>query len=112
MDEFQRFLFLLGLTTAHELVHVFVSYLTGNSTSDTPPAVQYPPRASSAGAPQSGGESGNTWEGKLMGCIVLAYFNRTNSRGPRQAGDLYALQNRVTPYRLSPEWIRKCLELG
>ncbi|KAK0753760.1 hypothetical protein B0T18DRAFT_397767 [Schizothecium vesticola] len=47
--EFQRFLFLLGLSSAHEIVHIFVGYLTGNEDV-TPGRVQYPrPRFATRG---------------------------------------------------------------
>ncbi|KAK4185127.1 hypothetical protein QBC35DRAFT_28935 [Podospora australis] len=40
VQHFERFLFLLGLSTAHELIHMFVGYMTGNDTTETPEPVQ------------------------------------------------------------------------
>ncbi|KAK5653605.1 hypothetical protein OQA88_8634 [Cercophora sp. LCS_1] len=111
VEEFQHFLFLLGITAAHELIHLFVGYLTGRHEPDTPAEVQYPPRSVTTGKVLTGGESGNTWEGRLMDCVIVAYYNPGHPRRRHQAGDLYAMQNRQTPHRLEPEFIRACLQL-
>ena len=59
ITDFQRFLFMLDTTITHELVHVFIGYLTGTSEPDTPDRIQHPPRPSA----KSSSKSGKAWEG-------------------------------------------------
>ncbi|KAK4464057.1 hypothetical protein QBC42DRAFT_284808 [Cladorrhinum samala] len=83
--EFRRFLFLMGMSTAHELVHAFVGVLTGDTTTLTPPPADFPrPGDRSSTTP---GESGRFFEGALTGFLVEAY-QLNHGLGDRQAGEL------------------------
>lgn len=42
VEEFQRFLFLMGMAAAHELVHAFVGAVTGGTDRSTPPPANFP----------------------------------------------------------------------
>lgn len=114
VEEFQRFLFLMGMAAAHELVHAFVGVLTGEADSLTPPPVDYP-RAGLVGG-LSNGESGRYFEGALCGFLVEAYHRDGHRLGIRQAGELIGRtsdsNHRPTSYRLDRNWMLDRLRLG
>lgn len=107
-NELRGFLFLMGLSVAHELIHTFVGFLTGDDGRDTPDSIRYP-----LGPVRQEGESGNFWEGKLLRCRIQAYFNPRNPRGTRQVGDMvgvFTTQN--TGRAVSEAGMHDCLGLG
>lgn len=59
---FQTLLFRLGVTMAHEITHIFTSYLLYDRRAHTPPGVSYGPFSSSIV-----GESGRVWEFRVFG---------------------------------------------
>ncbi|KAK4170840.1 hypothetical protein QBC36DRAFT_112223 [Triangularia setosa] len=105
-EDFERFCFLMGLATAHELVHTFVGYLTGDSGTDTPPRVQFPFIEPSAPTPVSRAEAGRFWEGKLLGFLVQAWEDPRNPLGDRQAGEMLGLDQQSRHYALGQGWMR------
>jgi hypothetical protein len=110
-EEFQRFLFLMGMAAAHELVHAFVGFLTGDSGTNTPGAADFP----RPGGPQTSGESGNYFEGTLTGFIVQAYYSPGSPLGNRQAGELLGMARTRTGtglFQLDRNWMLARLSLG
>ncbi|KAK4205128.1 hypothetical protein QBC40DRAFT_261114 [Triangularia verruculosa] len=107
-EDFERFCFLMGLAAAHELVHTFVGYLTGNSDTDTPPRVIFPNIAPTAPLPVTDGEVGRFWEGKLLGFLVQAWEDPRNPLGDRQAGEMlgYLYDQQSKHYALGQGWMR------
>ncbi|KAK4220576.1 hypothetical protein QBC38DRAFT_526394 [Podospora fimiseda] len=79
-QQFRRLLFLLGLAVAHELIHVFVGFMAGNSGTDTPPQIQWHSRFGQPNA-RTGEEAGNAWEGLLMGFNIQAFYNQDSPFG-------------------------------
>lgn len=114
VEEFQRFLFLMGMAAAHELVHAFVGAVTGGTDRSTPPPANFPHPGLRGGAGL--GESGRYFEGVLCGFLVQAYHRDGHRLGVRQAGELVALTSdsnrRPTYYRLNRNWVLDCLRLG
>lgn len=62
LRNFERLLFLLGVCVAHELVHLFVGYLTGEAVPSTPPHIAYPGTGGTLV-----GEAGWHWESAMWG---------------------------------------------
>ena len=114
VEEFQRFLFLMGMAAAHELVHAFVGVLTGSAETLTPAAADYP-RPGIRGS-VVGGESGRYFEGAFCGFLVEAYHRDGHRMGVRQAGELIArtsdINLRAAFYRLDRNWVLDRLRLG
>ncbi|KAK3984275.1 hypothetical protein QBC44DRAFT_375362 [Cladorrhinum sp. PSN332] len=107
-EEFQRLLFLLGVAVAHELVHMFVGFMSGNEGTNTPNSVQWPFRQPGA---STGREAGNAWEGLLMGFNIQANYNPTSPFGSQQAGHLIGfIDNKA--YEIGHDWVKQCLGLG
>lgn len=90
---------------------MFVGFLTGHERAGTPPEVQFPRRAGNASV-LTGAESGNDWEGRLLGGIVQAYADPESALRDRQCGNLCTMYNRNDIRTLHPGWIRDCLALS
>lgn len=116
IEEFRRFLFLMGMAAAHELVHAFVSVLSGNNRAITPAPVNYP-RPGEQGS-RAQGESGRYFEGALAGFVVEAWYNAQSPLGARQPGDLIcAVRNPSTSagisyHELDERWMSDLLSLN
>ncbi|KAH7176976.1 hypothetical protein EDB81DRAFT_850758 [Dactylonectria macrodidyma] len=87
VESLQRYLFLLSLSVAHELVHMLMGYMFGSSDTDTPPLINYPP----GGANSPRGESGRYWERAVFGYFIESYFDSRSSMGANQSGILYGV---------------------
>ncbi|KAK5635393.1 hypothetical protein RRF57_011105 [Xylaria bambusicola] len=90
LEAYESFTFIMGITVAHELVHFFVGYLTGQDVPDTPEWVSYLPPVYNR-VEENGteiGESGRTWEGYVLGGIVETAEDTSNPLGAYQAGTL------------------------
>ncbi|KPM43931.1 hypothetical protein AK830_g2652 [Neonectria ditissima] len=81
MINWETYIFQLGISLAHEIVHFLTGFLTGSQFPDTPPAVSY-----SGFKDNRKGESGRYWEGYLMGGIVDFYADPGDPLGSLQAG--------------------------
>ncbi|KAF7536450.1 hypothetical protein G7054_g4585 [Neopestalotiopsis clavispora] len=91
-DAFESFLFLMSITVAHELVHLFVGFISGNNRPLTPPDVSFLPEDYNTkirGKPV--GESGRAWEAYVLGGTVEAFEQKDNPLGNRQAGTMYLI---------------------
>ncbi|KAK4222243.1 hypothetical protein QBC38DRAFT_460590 [Podospora fimiseda] len=108
-EEFEKLMFLLAISAAHELVHVFLGYLVGYDDVLTPQAAQWP------GQPLlSKGEAGRTWEGYLMGFQLLAFHDPQSRFGEYQAGELIGVRSASSSsgVQLNHNWIRDCLRFN
>ncbi|KAK4171153.1 hypothetical protein QBC36DRAFT_382776 [Triangularia setosa] len=110
-EDFERFLLLMGLATAHELVHTFVGFLTGNEDTNTPPRVQFPVPSTLMPNPLTGAEAGAFWEGQMLGFLVQAWENSRSRLGDRQAGDMLGLGPASRHYALGERWMRSWILL-
>ncbi|KAK5993042.1 hypothetical protein PT974_06469 [Cladobotryum mycophilum] len=100
--DWSKFLFLMSLSIAHELVHMFIGYLTGDSSRDTPPQVDYRPQASG-----SRGESGRAWEREMFGFLTEAVYDPNDRRGLAQAGVFYGKLSKDEGWILNQGWIEE-----
>lgn len=108
---FETFMFLMGFTVAHEMLHLFVGYLVGYITPSTPPTVTFLP-ALYNNVLEDGtemGESGHAWEGLVFGGTVDAFESRSNPLGARQAGVLYAIDGNQISRPLDHSCVRRVL---
>ena len=108
VESLQKYLFLLSLSVAHELVHMLMGYMFGNSDTNTPPLINYPP----GGANSPRGESGRYWEKEVFGCFVEAYFDPRSSMGSSQSGTLYGVLDGRRFVPIGSATIQRLLRLG
>ncbi|KGQ06474.1 hypothetical protein BBAD15_g8209 [Beauveria bassiana D1-5] len=97
------FKFHLVIALAHEIVHLFVGYLTGD------PNVLTPPNLSARGHGSStAGESGNYWERTFLGGTLEMWFPRGSVEAPGSAHAYLLLETSRGPRmarRISPTYI-------
>ncbi|KEZ46583.1 hypothetical protein SAPIO_CDS0390 [Scedosporium apiospermum] len=106
-EELRKFLFLLGISVAHELVHMFVGYLSGDNEDDTPPTIgRYPPGTSGIG------EAGMHWENVLFNGFVEAMYDSSNPLGASQAGIYYLTTPSARGRLLNRDWMLRMLRFG
>jgi hypothetical protein len=98
----QKFLFILGLTIAHELVHFFIGRILGDVEDDTPKKIDDPDMSTG-----KMGESGRYWEKHLLGHRIERYWDATDPLGEKQAGALYAFDSRITATKVAQSWIKE-----
>ena len=108
-EEFQKYLFLLSVTVAHELVHLFVGMLLGNSEFDTPGAINFPTVSSLS----TEGESGRVWESLFFeGYNIVPYEDRRHELGILQAGIFCARARDGQAAPVDQNWMLQMLQLG
>ncbi|KAH8180135.1 hypothetical protein LIA77_01654 [Sarocladium implicatum] len=81
------FKFQMVIAIAHEVVHMLVGLLTGETNTGTPPTMTM------EGYNASGGESGRYWEAILLGGTVEFWSEKKHKLGNRQAGKPYLFPN-------------------
>ncbi|KAI1867950.1 hypothetical protein JX265_004004 [Neoarthrinium moseri] len=94
LGAYEKFMFLMTVTVAHELMHFFVGYLTGLSSDGT-----------------LVGESGRAWEAFVLGGVVETFENVRNPLGAYQAGDFYVIDAQQVARRLDHSCVRRILAL-
>ncbi|KPM38673.1 hypothetical protein AK830_g7871 [Neonectria ditissima] len=107
-EDFHKFLFLLSVSVAHELVHLFVGFMLGDSGRSTPAEINHP--AGQAGS-QRLGESGRYWEGKFLGHCVEAFYDETHPRGLNQPGIFYTNAHTGRGFKVDHRSIEDYLKL-
>lgn len=98
-EDYERWVFRMALSVAHELTHFFTGYITGDGRPITPNNVSVP------GWP--GGEAGRAWEIATFGGIVEFWSERTD---PSQPGEPIIFEDfrRDTPgYCVSNSYVEK-----
>ncbi|KAI0410264.1 hypothetical protein F5X98DRAFT_386687 [Xylaria grammica] len=108
---YNNFMFIMGITIAHELVHSFVGYLSGSARPSTPENISRLPSRynTSHGRGTETGESGRAWEGLVFGGIVEAVEDPFNPLGAFQAGVLYSLDGNEQAREVDPSYIGQIL---
>lgn len=99
-DEHYCYIFIMAVTVAHEVVHVFIGFLTGDNWPDTPPEVQ-----ARGFADHRVGESGRFWEDALFGGGPECVEADVSVLGWRQAGLPYLVDNHNYCEPISRRWI-------
>ncbi|KAF5004542.1 hypothetical protein FDECE_8974 [Fusarium decemcellulare] len=114
MLNWETYIFQLGISIAHEIVHFLTRFLTGARFPDTPSGVTY-----LGFEDNEKGESGRYWEGHLLGGVVDFYEDFRDPLGSLQAGVpmfTYAYlennrQENVRWVRISQDYIRRFIDL-
>ncbi|KAI0403870.1 hypothetical protein F4802DRAFT_569693 [Xylaria palmicola] len=108
---YENFMFIMAITVAHEVVHLFVGYLTGRELPNTPRRVSYIPsvynKLQDDGTEM--GESGRAWEGYVFGGIVETAEDRANPLGAYQAGTLWLIDERKQVRRIDRSSVKQIL---
>lgn len=87
-NNYERYQFEMGITMAHEIVHLFTGYITGTMYPITPRIVTCNPYVHG-----KEGEAGRYWELKLLGGVLECYTNKNDPLGlRRQAGEFYIVK--------------------
>jgi len=81
---YNRFMFQMGLTAGHEIVHIFSGFLTGANRPNTPPEISLFSYRN-----MSTGEAGRYWDSESLGGVVEFYEDRKDPLGNKQAGIPY-----------------------
>jgi hypothetical protein len=119
LDRLGALLFVLGLTMAHELVHVMVGRIVGPAVFNTPKKVKANTTVASSGntiTTSSGmvlptGESGSHWEWDFFNKIrVEPYQNSADTVS--YSASLYCLLDSQKSQILHPSWVRAVLRFG
>ena len=107
----ENFLFQVSLNIAHEIVHFFTGYLTGNKEDDTetpytPPAVTWRYYGE-----DGRGEAGWFWEGNVFGGTIEHLADPDNPLGFLQAGTPFLRREDGTSQYVAHTYIRRILNL-
>lgn len=98
-EEYERWVFRMALSVAHELTHFFTGYMTGDARPITPPNVSVP------GWP--GGEAGRAWERETFGGIVEFWSERRDPLQPGEPIIFEDLRNNTRGYRVSGSYVER-----
>ncbi|KAF4438871.1 hypothetical protein F53441_12692 [Fusarium austroafricanum] len=104
-DTYNLLKFEMGVSVAHEIVHLLTGFLTGGYRPVTPREV-----ALEAYAEGRKGEAGRYWEGILLGGVVESWTKGTDIMGVRQAGTHYLFETgskRSNGWRVSKTYINR-----
>ncbi|KAI1077177.1 hypothetical protein F5B20DRAFT_583668 [Whalleya microplaca] len=106
-DNYKLFKYQMGITIAHEIVHLLTGYLTGTARPLTPPRVSL-----TAYGKSKAGESGRYWESTMLGGVVEFWEDITDPLKERQAGKPYLIKdgrNNVPAKLISMNYINNLL---
>ncbi|KAF4342644.1 hypothetical protein FBEOM_3417 [Fusarium beomiforme] len=98
----------MGISVAHEVVHLFIGFLTGNPRSNTPPLVTLEPYGN-----RQRGEAGRYWEELVLGGVAECWSNNNDIMGVRQSGTPYLFQNgfaRSNGWKVSMSYIERFVD--
>lgn len=103
----ETYVFQLGVSLAHEIVHLLTGFLCDTTDRNTPPTVTFDDFGS-----ELQGEAGWNWEGLLFGGQITFHENRNDPLGLLQAGVPILVDNEEVTMRLiSQRYIRRFLTL-
>ncbi|EWG48984.1 hypothetical protein FVEG_08616 [Fusarium verticillioides 7600] len=104
----QKMLFLLSISVAHELFHMLMGFMFGDSERLTPPVINHSP-----GTPRGprAGESGRYWEAKFFGCVVKAHHDPRDPRGSNQAGIFFGTLDGRRSFSMQHQIILRYVQL-
>ncbi|KAL9567130.1 hypothetical protein ACKAV7_008899 [Fusarium commune] len=109
-NTYNLFKFQMGISVAHEIIHLLTGFLTGESRPDTPPDVTMVPFGF-----RDTGEAGRYWEGILLGGTVECWTNRGDIMGVRQSGAPYLFETghpNSNGWRISSTYIESFINGG
>ncbi|TVY68100.1 hypothetical protein Focb16_v002492 [Fusarium oxysporum f. sp. cubense] len=108
VEALQKILFLLSISVAHELVHMLMGFMFGDSERLTPPVINHPP-----GTPRGprAGEFGRYWEAKFFGCVVEAHHDPRDPRGSNQAGIFFGTLDGRRSFPMQHQTIMRYVQL-
>ncbi|KAK7964465.1 hypothetical protein PG988_011439 [Apiospora saccharicola] len=89
---YDTFKFQMGLTVAHEIIHLFVGFLTGSERAMTPPNVSMPGYDRN----ETTGEAGRYWERIFLGGMVENWSTKDHPMRDRQSGTPYLFDDAHT----------------
>ncbi|KAI0536633.1 hypothetical protein GGR58DRAFT_528110 [Xylaria digitata] len=95
LPAYEGFLFIMATTVAHEMVHLFIGFLTGYRSPDTPKEVTFlaPLYNDLIATSTRIGESGRMWESLVFGGAIETAEDISNPLGVYQAGTLYLVND-------------------
>lgn len=95
---FESFMFLMAITVAHELCHLYVGFFTGYNRPMTPPRITFLPKLyNKPFGNELIGESGRAWEGWVLGGVVETFYDPNHPLKSRQPGRMYIIdKNKMT----------------
>lgn len=104
----EKFLCFLGLTIAHEVVHLLYGRINDDPLNDTPPKVNDPPRID-----PKRGETGRVREKLFFGYRIEPHWDPTDPLGTTQAGAFYAMESgKTNGWKVTQGWIKQAISLG
>lgn len=109
-DSYSMFKFQMGISIAHEIVHLLTGFVSGTPRPDTPPSITLDPYGT-----RRRGEAGRLWESVLLGGVVEFWSSNDDPLGVRQAGMpfLFADGRRNTDgYQVSLNYINEIINGG
>ncbi|RSL83785.1 hypothetical protein CEP51_004315 [Fusarium floridanum] len=109
-DSYIRFKFQMGLSIAHEIVHLLTGFTTGDPNPLTPPEVSLLRYGDSAA-----GEAGRYWGHILFGGVVEFWSFNDDPMNVRQTGTAFFLKNgdrNVTGYAVLVGYMNKFAKQG
>lgn len=98
LRNYNRSLFYISASVAHEVMHAFLGYLNGYAPLKTPDSMGHPSQAE--------GESGWWFEGNAFGGGIFMAENREDPLGLRQAGTPYLLDKQSMCTRISETFVQ------
>lgn len=81
LKNYNRSFFHMSVTAAHEIIHLYISYMGGSPRPGTPPDMTFWPFGD-----EIRGESGHWWEGEVFGGLIGFWEDPNSPLNNRQAG--------------------------
>ncbi|KAH8787881.1 hypothetical protein F5883DRAFT_657167 [Diaporthe sp. PMI_573] len=91
-EAFESFMFLMAITVAHELCHLYVGFFVGYNRPMTPEDISFLPELYNKPYDDNMvGESGRAWEGRVLGGVVETFYDPSHHLKARQPGKMYII---------------------
>jgi hypothetical protein len=105
-EAYGRFLFLVAIIIAHELVHCYMCSISRDETRHSPVELAGL-RFHKRGPGDGWGDSGAVWESHVLGGTVIALKAPNHRLGVRQAGCLW-IQGAQSAWPIQPDSFKVC----
>lgn len=111
MAAYESFMFLMAITVAHELCHLYVGLFTGYDRPQTPEDVSFLPELfNQSFEGDIIGESGRAWEGMVLGGIVECFADLKHPLKAHQPGIMYLIDQQKVTRRVPNSYIHEYLK--
>ena len=115
MKAYTTFKFILGITVAHELVHLFVGLITADPNVPSPPELTFHPEYynnefDDGEEEDEMGESGRAWEGEVLGGAIEIYADEGSLLKQRQAGFIMIIDENKIAWEVPYECVKRNAE--